>query len=249
MTRYALRTLLFAAATFTSIMALHQTTQAGPPLLCRPFEIDGARSLPWDGPHWRSVKADYQINRLVDDTLALLTPETPVIVRMETLRRAAIYAVWSLNDREVGYVARDLSTANELLSRLRERARQENGRHQALALFDIGYLTETFKQAAPVMQERHQLRALQRDLKLDGDIDGYASVIKAIERRRGDAVMEFAAAIIAQHPRRADLRAHLQKAVAGAPDGSLLARNLVIHFNDRGKSVAELRAQLGLAKN
>src|SRR6185503_4586596 len=66
---------------------------AGPPLLCHPFEIGTARSLPWDGTSsWWEGKPDYNLQNLVADTEAILTPSTPVIVRMETLRRAALYA-------------------------------------------------------------------------------------------------------------------------------------------------------------
>ena len=66
---------------------------AGPPLLCHPFDIGAAKSLPWDGKAgWSQGRADYPLKQLVADTEAILQPGTPVIVRMETLRRAAIYA-------------------------------------------------------------------------------------------------------------------------------------------------------------
>src|SRR5205085_9746344 len=85
------------------LTAMRQLAQAGPPLICHPFEIANAQSLPWSNPsEWRAVKGDYDLNRLVNDTLALLTPNTPVIVRMETMRRATVYAVWAARDREVG---------------------------------------------------------------------------------------------------------------------------------------------------
>src|SRR6185436_10451411 len=91
---------------------------AGPPLLCHPFEIGKAASLPWTGPEWQGMKATYDINRLVDDTTALLTPQTPVLVRMETLRRAAVYAVWKTESKGGG----DLRVARELLARFEARA-------------------------------------------------------------------------------------------------------------------------------
>src|SRR4026208_1903074 len=66
---------------------------AGPPLLCHPFDIGNAKSLPWLGEKsWDEGQPGYKLDRLVADTEALLTPSTPVIVRMETLRRAALYA-------------------------------------------------------------------------------------------------------------------------------------------------------------
>jgi hypothetical protein len=98
----------FANSYFDSVSNGFPTSRAGgPPLLCHPFDINNARSLPWSGSEWRGVDKNYNINRLVDDTLGLLAPETPVMVRMETLRRATVYAVWSLNDYKVGYSVKD----------------------------------------------------------------------------------------------------------------------------------------------
>src|SRR2546428_10659923 len=65
---------------------------AGPPLICRPFDIGNAKSLPFQGPDWSAVPASYDVSRLVGDTMALLQPDTPVIVRMETIRRGATYS-------------------------------------------------------------------------------------------------------------------------------------------------------------
>ena len=65
--------------------------QAGPPLICHPNEIGQAKSLPWvDWTH--SGSTDYDLKNLTRDTLAILDSNTPVLVRMETLRRATIYA-------------------------------------------------------------------------------------------------------------------------------------------------------------
>jgi hypothetical protein len=236
-----LRSFSLAAAALASAVVFQQAAQAGPPLICHPFEIGQARSLPWNGPEWRAVQPDYDLNRLVADTLALLTPETPVLVRMETLRRATVYAVWARVDREVSYPVRDLKVAQELLARLQARAQEAQGKGpaEALALFDLGYLVESYKQAA-------------YDSKgpgLAGNIDGYSLVAKAIGLRGRDSEMEFAAALITIHPRRSSHDEHLRRAVAGASEGSLLARNLVRHFGDRGKTITALRASVGVAKN
>jgi hypothetical protein len=141
---------------------------AGPPLLCHPFDIGGARSLPWGGD-WNSPDKSYDVNHLVPDTLALLTPETPVIVRMETLRRAALYGT---QDPRTGY---------ELLTRLLARAVE----NKPLATFDAGYLVETFKQA----------RMLGKPA-IGADIDGYAWVEKAMQSGGDHASMEFAASLM-----------------------------------------------------
>jgi hypothetical protein len=185
--------------------------------------------LPWGGSQWRAVKADYDLNRLVEDTLALLTPDAPVIVRMETLRRATIYAVWAGRDREVGYAPKDSKIANELLSRLMARAK---GKPDAKALFDAGYLAESYKQAGRKT-----------------DVDGYAFVAKAISLSEQNAEMEFAAALIALDGRREKHQEHLQKAITRATAGSLLAKNLVSHFGNLGKTLAELRTNVATSKN
>ena len=88
MTRY-FRTTLFAAAT---ALAFAAPALAGPPLLCHPYDIGNAKSLPWVGEKsWSEGQPDYKLENLVRDTEALLTPSTPVIVRM-TL--APIDAKW-----------------------------------------------------------------------------------------------------------------------------------------------------------
>ena len=207
------------------VLSLQQPAQAGPPLICHPFDIGNARSLPWNGAEWRDIKADYDLNRLADDTLALLTPATPVVVRMETLRRAVIYSVWARYDKKVGITVNDLKVANALLARLQERA--QSG--EALALFDAGYFVETWTNAAP----RNEQPAF----------NGYAQVQKAIALRGNDAAMDFAAALI-RYDDQAVQRGHLQKAVAGAAADALLLHNLLLHFSDRGRDLAALRASL-----
>ena len=65
--------------------------QAGPPLICHPMEIGQAKSLPCVEFNHRGC-TDYDLKNLSRDTLAILDSHTPVLVRMETLRRATIYA-------------------------------------------------------------------------------------------------------------------------------------------------------------
>src|SRR5438128_2699546 len=151
MRRKMLRWISLTLTSILSLMVAHQTALAGPPLICHPFDIGNARSLPWSGTEWRAVDKNYNIDRLVEDTLGLLTPETPVLVRMETLRRATVYAVWSMNDRKVGYSVKDAAVAKELLARLKARVPAPGVKSQkkatANALFDYGYLIESYKQA------------------------------------------------------------------------------------------------------
>ncbi|HWP45291.1 MAG TPA: hypothetical protein VNO14_18760 [Blastocatellia bacterium] len=218
---------LFVSVAGTLVFFI-QEAAAGPPLLCHPLEIGGAKSLPWgSGKGWQSIDTRYDTARLADDTVALLDAGAPIIVRMETLRRATVYAM------------RDHAVAASLHSRLAARAREAGSSEAALALFDLGYLEETYKQASPVSG-------------LNGSLtghEGYSSVVRAIKMRGGDAEMEFAAALIAVHPRRSSQEEHLRRALDGAVPGSLLARNIVSHFNYRGRSIEDIRSSLRAAKN
>jgi hypothetical protein len=224
------------------ILTLVRPALAGPVLICKNYEIGAAKSLPCGGSDWRSVKPDYDINRLVEDTLSLLTPETPVIARMETLRRAVIYSVWARVDREVNYAKRNDNAAQELFSRLIGNSKQSafqsaSKKPDPLKMFDSGFFVESWKQAY-----------VDGSGKMPVDFDGYALVKQAIALRGNDPEMEFAAALITSiRSDKAAHRAHLQKAIAGAPEGSLLARNIINHFGRKGQSIAGLRASL--AKN
>jgi hypothetical protein len=215
-------------------LLLAQSALAGPPLLCQVFDIGGAKSLPWQGSDWAAVRADYDANRLVEDTLALLGPETPVIVRMETLRRATLYA------------RKDGKVADSLLARLKARAAdgEAKGKAGALALFDAGYLVETYRQAYQISKavKDSYWKFSQAD---PGSIDGYAWIVKAIQARGGDPEMEFAAALASEDPStgRKGADEHLRRAVAGARKGSLLARNLEKHFEHRGKRAPEFTSE------
>lgn len=190
---------------------------AGPPLLCHPFDIDGARSLPWDGSSsWFAGRADYDLSNLVTDTEALLAPQTPVIVRMETLRRAAIYA------------SRDQKIAARLLSRLVDRARNgdRSGHADPLTYMDAAYITEALRQIGMLerMAEFRTSAPIMRELVAGAD--GYVLAQKSISLRPGDPSLEFAAALIASQSNRAAYQAHAERARAGAKQDALLARNL-----------------------
>ena len=167
------RWMFFAGVMVTALMSARPAL-AGPPLLCFPFDIGAARSLPIGQGNWRAVDTRYDVTQMVDDTLALLGPQAPVIVRMETLRRATLYAA----DRP------EIATA--LLARLRDRAKVPAA-DVGLAVFDFGYLVETYRQAVPIF--KHPIAAI------DG-IDGYQFVLKA-RALQSDASMEYAAQLIA----------------------------------------------------
>jgi hypothetical protein len=207
----------FAVVAAVFCLAIAAPALAGPPLLCHPYDIGGARSLPWsDARTWLGVQPDYSVAHLDTDTLALLSPSTPVIVRMETLRRAAIYA------------GHDAQAAARLLTALTRRAGDaERARTpDALAYMDAAYFTEALHEASmltkvPEFADRAPaLRAL-----VEGT-DGYALAAKALALKAGDPSMEFAAALIAIDGHREAYQRHADKARAGVAADTLLARNI-----------------------
>jgi hypothetical protein len=134
---------------------------------------------------------------------------------METLRRAAIYAL------------RDEKVADRLLAKLVDRThKSESGaRADALAWFDAGYFVETLKQAAPIARDRspEQAKAIAA---LVETVDGYAMVQKSLTLRGSDPAIEFAAAVITLNRDRANQPAHAAKAREGAKQDALLAQNI-----------------------
>ena len=239
MTRKLLRSFSLVAALLLAAI-LQQTALAGPPLLCHPIEIGDAKSLPWAGSNWRDVKKDYDLNRLTADTLALLTPDAPVLARMETLRRATIYAVWAKRDSEVGITVGSNAIAEELQTKLMERVREavRLNKSASLALFDAGYLDACFKQAG-----------YKSNVNTPSLAEGYAMVRKGSGHLGGNnPEIEFALAIISEHPRQPSHQEHLRRAVEGAQEGSLLARNLILHFGKPGQKLSALRAQVAAVK-
>jgi hypothetical protein len=190
---------------------------AGPPLICHPINIGGASSLPWPSDGGSLVgQQDYDVSRLVADTLSLLAANTSVLVRMETLRRATIYA------------QRNPVVAKELLIKLH--ARTIANAHDALAAFDFGYLVECYKQAELARKEGLSAWRHSEWSNPAANVDGYGFVKSAISMRGQDAEMEFAAALISSVGSRKDCQQHLERAVAGAKDNPLLADNLSRHF-------------------
>jgi hypothetical protein len=198
-------------------LAAAAPAQAGPPLLCHPFDIGGAKSLPWDTATGLSTgRADYPLDRLLSDTEALLGPSTPVIVRMETLRRAAIYA------------SRDRDVATQLLTRITARARAagQAGKPDPLPLLDAAYVTEAFRQIGMLGRASGFAERAPIARAVVGEADGTTLMAKSLAARPGDAALEFAAALMSADKNRAAYEEHARKARAGASSDPLLARNL-----------------------
>jgi len=210
---------LVGTVILAALGALPQAALAGPPLICHALLIGQAKSLPWVGEGWKLAwKGNYDVSRLLYDTVSLLRPDMPVIVRMETLRRATLYA------------QNDPTVAKRLLFELRSKALNSDaqGRPDALAWFDYGYLVECYRQTAWMPGSHGEGSNASA---LAANFDGYAAVEKAISLRgRADdePQMEFAAALIGLEGDKPGQHAHAQRAADAASKGQdcLLAENL-----------------------
>ncbi|MFN0100828.1 MAG: hypothetical protein ACKV2U_01930 [Bryobacteraceae bacterium] len=129
---------------FLTLLLMAAAANAGLPMICHPIEIGTAKSLPWTATNeWEGADRSYDRSRLTADTLALLTPGAALAVRMETMRRAAIYA------RE------NARLGEEILARLMGRVMDAEaaGKAEATAWFDAGYFAETQRQMARTQQK------------------------------------------------------------------------------------------------
>lgn len=219
MTLRKISSLKYFAAIAGALLMFSAPALAGPPLICHAIDIGSGQSLPWTSIGWNLTgQENYDVSHLVTDTLALLTPGTPVLLRMETLRRATLYG------------QQRTPVAKELLFRLEARTR-ENPK-DALAAFDFGYLVECYRQASWLRQHTDWLKASADSVgqNLSMKIDGYAWVLKAITLRGSDPQMEFAAALMTTEGARSEHDRHLQNALAGAKADAMLARNLSSRF-------------------
>jgi len=198
---------------------------AGPPLICHAFDIGNAKSLPWISHNWNLTGTEsYDTSALAKDTITILDSNRVALVHMETLRRATLYA------------RKDPEAAKQLLLMLTARAEasQHSTKPDALAIFDAGYLAETYKQW------------LGDGAKNPANgTDGYALVKKALSLNATDAQMELAAALIALSFPGAEQQEHAKKAIAGANRKSveLLARNLNSHFLGQSQTMAAMILQ------
>jgi hypothetical protein len=216
---FSLRNWRFAGTLLALLIAVVGVAFAGPPLICHTFEIGSAKSLPWISHDWNlSGTENYDTSKLASDTFAILAANSNVLVHMETLRRATLYA------------RKDPAAAKELLTRLTAGTKSVGSDGPpALYYFDVGYLAAAYKQ---------WLEASQNPAR---GIDGYALVKQAIQLRGNDPEMEFAAALLTLSGPLSEHRGHIQKAMAGAKTDPLLAQNLSSHFlGERGETIAEL---------
>src|SRR5258707_14795924 len=181
----------FAGGLIAALLCLATVAKAGRPLICHTIESGQAMSLPCISHNWNLSGGDnYDTKNLVRETLEILAPDPPVLVRMETLRRATLYA------------RKDPVAAKELLARLHARATsaESSGHPDALAWFDVGYLAETYKQWLG-QNLPHMTDGMRMDANPAAGVDGYAMLKKALAMRRptlhrDDPQMQCAAALI-----------------------------------------------------
>jgi hypothetical protein len=192
---------------------------AGPALICHSFDIGSAKSLPWTSSGWNLTgKEIYDTSKLASDTFKILASDSTVLVHMETLRRATLYA--RTNPVAAKELFNTLTTATKSAP---------SSAPLALYYFDIGYLAESYKQW------------LEPDSNPARGIDGYALVKQALQLRGNDPQMEFAAALITLAGPAPAHDQHVQRAKAGAKADPLLERNLSSHFmGQQGQTTAEV---------
>lgn len=205
----------------------------GPPLVCHPIQVGDAATIPWGSGAFEG-KRGYNVKNLVADVEKALKDAPSVLVRMETLRRAAVY------------VSEGPSARSDLLARLTARALDAEAagepRASALAWFDAAYFVGCLDQ----LNAEDGGRRLAWGLA-DG-VPGYAWMKRAISLAPEEPAMEFAAALLT-HPGMhkgvaAQHEAHLRAAAAGATPGSLLEVNLAAHLSHWGRSLEQVRREI-----
>ena len=221
--------LLRFSAILATLLSIVTAVLAGPPLICHTFDIGSAKSLPLISHNWNLSGAEtYDTSKLASDTLAILAADKTVIVHMETLRRATLYA------------RKDPAAAKELLTKITmgtKIAAPQSDEARALTFFDTGYLVEAYKQW---LGDAHNPAT---------GLDGYALIKEAIHLRGNDPQMELAAALVTLSGPAAEHQAHAQKAIAGAKNDPLLARNLASHFiGQQGQTIAEMLTKTTVAE-
>jgi hypothetical protein len=208
-------------AGMTIIMAA-QCLLAGPPMICHPYITGNEPSLPWgsDKSVWSAVDPKYDTANLAVDTMKLLDSGLPMLTRMETLRRAAVYT------------SKNSAAGLDLVSRLIARALEAEvkGQTNSLALFDAGFFVESMKQLGQASKTNVYIT-----------VDGYDWAKRSVPGLQDKLAAEFALGLMQSYTSWPN--EHVRRAVAGAHEGSLLAQNLVARF-DRG-SLTEVRKLLG----
>jgi hypothetical protein len=175
-----------------TMLALAVPVLAGPPFVCHPFDIGAAKSLPWGAPNnFLAMRDDYDVRNLVADTDALLKPSTPAIVRMETLRRAVMYA------------ARDRALADQLFALVMNRAKaaKESRTPDAMAFFDAGFVAESLTEIADAAPYMKAFSGLDRVLAgVTRGVSGRALIEAGATIRPDDESIKLALSLLGPKP-------------------------------------------------
>lgn len=233
MQQIKLKLILLLAALIA--VSLARTAVGGPPLLCHSIEVPADQSLPWGSDKF-TKSSSYSTSSLIEDTLKLLKPEAPVLVRMETLRRATLY------------IDKNRSRADELLGRLMARAldAEAAGKAAALAWFDAGYFAQCLYQSGaatsfgPAVTKGVGSSAVQ----------GYSWVARSIELAgpKADPAFEIAAALMTCDSRGPEHEQHMKRALAAdITKGSEQERLLAWIAQINGSSLEAIRTKHGLS--
>ncbi|MGE3106764.1 MAG: hypothetical protein AB7G11_13115 [Phycisphaerales bacterium] len=199
----------------------------GPPMICQPFDIGNSSSI-------GDVSMNrYDSKKLIADTLEVLSPKAPTLVRMETLRRATVA------------VASDPAMAKELTLRLTSRVldADASGKSSAQAWFDAGYLAASLSEMGVNLGYKPGL---------DNGCEGYAWLKKAAALNDKDAGIEFACAL-ATHPAmhkgtHETYRSHLARAASLASGDALANKNIQAHCKNWDVKLDDLKARAGSNK-
>jgi len=214
-------------------LAVTSTAQAGPPLLCHPIKIENAKSLPWGGDAF-TVSKDYDRDHVVQDTLELLGTDVPVLVRMETLRRATIY------------LDKDQSKADQLFGALLSRTLDAevvmDPKVLAMRYFDAGYFAATLNQAG--------VRTSFGPGVTKGDVatavPGYAWAVRAFklaDGKNGDIALGLALMTI--DTRMSEKQMFIELAVKAAPPDDAARNDLLKWIAEiQGTTLESLRAKV-----
>jgi hypothetical protein len=201
------------AGAAASLFAEPHKSSFGPPLICFQYDIGSARSLPWsEGNDSFGVDPKYSCEQLVPDTLAVLDSSKDVLVHMETIRRATIYAS---RQGEKPTKTRDTGMSDRLVIAMLDRALKTIAREpqSSLAWLDAGY-------------------AIGGAVHM-GSQQG-ASFLEYFEKARAAAPSDLGLAFAAcaaylDSPKNEIWERHFRETLAGAPEGSLLRKNALAY--------------------
>ncbi len=242
-----------AAAARAAANSTPAAAMFGPPMVCHEVLIGTGKSLPWDSGSF-GTDPKYDITRLPADTVDLLIKEPSALVRMETLRRAAVYLsanrakqgaplAWELIGRRAGWV---------MLG-------EASGKRDPSAWFDVAYFIGCLNQVQMGVEVGGEVAGGFRFAEADG-VPGYLFIKKAFqtaaEQNWSDkdlAEMQLGAAIMtfpAMRHKDWDYAIgtkddiydkHVLAALRAARGNDLLETNIAAHLKTYGKSIDQVR--------